>query len=409
MRILIVNSRHYYGGGDSNYAFNLAGLLRENGHDVFFFAMHSENNLPDPNSDLFVSHIDFRALNQRKSPRAALQVLERSIYSQEARARFAQLLDRVNPDIIHLHNIHAHITPSIVLVTRKRSLPVVWTLHDYKLVCPNSHFLVDQGMKICEACRGSRFWYAAVKKCKKGSLLASGMASLEAYVHQFLAIRENVDAFLCPSNFLRTKLLENGFNEKKTHHLPLFIPDEKFQFTPKDNGYILFLGKLEPLKGVYPLLEAARLAADVPVVLAGNAEEPILSQLDHLPPNVKYVGFQTGEALANLCGNARAIVLPSLWYENQPLSILEAFALGKPVIASQLGGMSELVGNNERGLLVEPGNSQQLAHALQKMVSTGEEITAMKQRAFSYAKQEHSSYEHYKKIIRVYSDISRTI
>ena len=403
MKILIVNTRHYRGGGDSNYAFNLAELLRERGHEAFFFAMQGESNLPDPNADLFVSRIDYRALNQRKNPVTVLRVLTRSIYSTEARRKFSKMLDRVKPDIVHLQNIHAHITPSVIFEAKRRGLPVVWTLHDYKLVCPNSHFLIDQTGEICEACRGGKFWQATRKRCKKGSLLASGMASLEAHAHQAMNVRGKVNAFLCPSSFLRGKLLESGFDESKTIHLPLFLPDAAFELTNDDRGYILFLGKLEPLKGILPLADAARKVPRVTVILAGRAEEPLKSQLPALlSSNVEYVGFKSGAELADLRRGARAFILPSLWYENQPLSILEAFALGKPVIASDAGGMRELVGQNERGLLTPMGDADALADAMAWMAGHPAEAHHLGEKAFQYARENHSANKHYESLLKIY-------
>ena len=405
MKVIIANTLHFREGGASNYCFHLADLLRSHHHEVCFFAMQDIDNLPDPNSDLFVSFINYRSLNQKKNIKNGLQVLSRAIYSTEARRKFSLLVDRVKPDIIHLQNIHAHITPSIILEAQKRGIPVVWTLHDYKLICPNSHFLIDQTSEICEACRGGNFWRATQKRCKKGSVLASGMASLEAYAHQLINIRQMVDAYLCPSNFLRQKLLENGYPLAKTHHLPLFLPAENFQHSEQDDGYLLFLGKLEPLKGIFPLVEAARLAPQVKLILAGRAEEAVLSQLGELPPNVKYVGFQSGRALDELRQKARAVVLPSIWYENQPLSILEAFALGKPVIASDLGGMSELVGNNERGLLVPPGNANELAIALKWTIENPLNAQAIGDRAYNYATNIHAPDVHYQKMVELYQSL----
>jgi len=381
-------------------------LLRANGHEVSFFAMQGLNNLPDPNSDLFVSYIDYRELNRRKNPVTAAQVMTRSIYSKEARQKFARMVERVKPDVVHLQNIHAHLTPSIIFEAKRRGLPTVWTLHDYKLVCPNSHFLIDQTGEICEACRGGQFWQAARKRCKKGSLLASGMASLEAYAHQMMNVRGKVDAFLCPSSFLRTKLLENGFDAAKTHHLPLFLPQDAFAYTPEDEGYLLFLAKLEPLKGIFPLLDAARRVPHVNVVLAGRVDEPLQSQLPTLlPSNVTYAGFKGGQELADLRRGARALVLPSLWYENQPLSILEAFALGKPVIASDLGGMRELVGENERGLLTAMGEPDALADAMNWMVDHPSDARVIGRRAFQYAKENHSPEKHYRQLMDIYQDV----
>lgn len=406
MHILLVNTRHYFGGGDSTYTFHLADLLRSHGHAVSFFAMQGPDNLPDANADLFVSHIDYRALNRRKSALSALKVLVRSVYSTEARARFSRLLDRVKPDLVHLQNIHAHITPSVIFEARRQGIPVVWTLHDYKLICPNSHFLVDQSNTICEACRGGRFWQAARQRCKKGSFLASSMASLEAYAHRAMHIGDHVDAFLCPSTFLRIKLHENGFQPLKTHHVPLFLPQDNFRQSPEDDGYLLFLGKLEPLKGIYPLIEAARLAPQVRVVLAGRAEEPLASHLaGMLPANVTYAGFQSGEALNQLKRRARAVVLPSLWYENQPFGILEAFAIGKPVIASDLGGMRELVGDNQRGLLVAMGDVGELVSAMTSLHGNPGRSRALGQSAFQYALETHSPAAHYGRLMDIYRDV----
>jgi glycosyltransferase involved in cell wall biosynthesis len=196
MKILIVNTRHFYGGGDSTYSFNLAELLSSHGHEVAFFAMQDKRNLPDPNADLFVSPIEFRELNQHKTLANGVKVLSRTIYSTEARRKFATLLDRFSPDIIHLQNFYFHITPSILFEARQRGLPAVWTLHDYGLACPNSHFLIDRTGQICEACRGGRFYQMLIKQCKKGSLLASGMAAFEAYCNRWMGVLKKVDAFL---------------------------------------------------------------------------------------------------------------------------------------------------------------------------------------------------------------------
>jgi glycosyltransferase involved in cell wall biosynthesis len=406
MKILIVNTRHYYGGGDSTYTFNLASLLKDHEHDVSFFAMQDVRNLPDPNSDLFANPIDFRSLNQSKSLANGWIVLHRSIYSREARAKFARLIDRVKPDIIHAQNLHGHLTPSILMEARARGLPVVWTLHDYKLVCPNSHFLIDSSGVICEACRGGRYYQAVLKRCKKNSLLASLMASLEAYIHQLMGIRELADLFLAPSAFLRNKLIENGFPTEKVVHLPLFLPEEKFEYIRRDEGYFLFLGKIDPIKGIKVLTDAARRTPEVRVLLAGREEDKQTSNLlANLPSNTRYLGMKSGKELKDLLRGALALVLPSLWYENQPFVILEAFAAGKPVIASRLGGMEELVVHQERGILTEDGNIDQLANAMKVMQKDPVLCKKMGINGFNYVRIVHSPMHHYDQLIAIYSQL----
>ena len=403
MRILLVNSFHFYGGGDSTYTFNLANLLRSKGHKVAFFAMQDKRNIPDSNSDLFVSHIDFKELDRNKNLLTGLRVMRRVIYSTEARKKFSQMLERFHPDIIHFQNIHAHITPSVIFEAKKHGLPVVWTLHDYKLVCPNSHFLIDKKGKICEACSRNLYYQAIFKRCKKDSLLASAMAAIEAYAHRIMGLRNIVDFFLTPSVFLRRKLIDRGFPLEKVKHLPLFLTGDMFHDVNEDEGYLLFLGKLDPIKGIYPLLKACQNEEKIHLALAGRAEAPLINKLPEiLPSNAKYVGIKHGDELRSLILRARAVILPSLWYENQPFSIIEAFAAGKPVIASDLGGMTELVKNSKGGLLVQPGNVQAIAEAMKWMATHGQQAKEMGQAAREYSMREHSAQEHYKRLMQIY-------
>lgn len=403
IKVLIVNTRHRYGGGDSTYAFNLAELLRAHGHGVAFFAMRDPQNIPDPNEDLFVSHIDFRELNRNKGLLAGLRVLKRAVYSSEARIKFRQLVERFRPDIIHLHNIHAHITPSVIFEASAQRLPIVWTLHDYKLVCPNSHYLIDTTGEICEACGSNLFYHAALKRCKKGSLLASAMAAVEAYAQHFLRIKSRVDLFLCPSLFLRDKVISTGMAEDRVVHLPYFLPDAHFDVTPTDESYILFMSKLEPLKGIWPLLAACRQTPDIQLLLAGNLDETLSGKiLGFMPKNVRYIGLKKGKQLREVLQGARAVVLPSIWYENQPFSILEAAAAGKPIIASDLGGMKELVRHGETGFLVPPGDISGLSSAMLWMMKNPLKATEMGQSARAYAFQNHSAQVNYERLVEAY-------
>ncbi len=404
MKILMVNTRHFLGGGDSTYTFRLADLLARHGHQTAFFAMQDERNIPDANADLFVSHIDFRALNQNKSPAGAVKVITRTIYSTEARRKFRLLLERFQPDVIHLQTIHAHITPSVLFEAKQHHLPTVWTLHDGRLACPNTHFIIDRSGEICEACRGGHFYHAIFKRCKKNSLLGSAMASIETYAHRWMQVDKKIDAFLTPSLFLKRKLVESGICEKRLFHLPLFLPQENFWQGEAERGYLLFLGRLENIKGIDVLLEAARRAPGVPIIIAGRVEEPLASRLpDILPENATYVGLKQGEELDTLTREALAVVQPSICYENQPFSTLEAFAAGKPVIASDLGGIIELVKHEERGLLVRPGDPEALAGAMRRIRANPQMAKSMGKNARAYALENHSPERHYQALMEIYS------
>lgn len=407
MRVLLANTRHFRGGGDSTYVFNLADLLHRAGHDVAFFAMHDARNALDPNSDLFVSNIDFKDMNRNMNILNMLRVVLRVIYSLEAKRKFGRMLQRYKPDFVHLHSIHHHLTPSIIFESREKRIPIVWTLHDYKLICPNSHFMIDTSGEVCEACGRNSYYQAILRRCKKGSLLASTMACIETYVHRIIGVRNYVDMFIAPSSFLRNKLIEKGFPSTKVRHISHFIPDDMFIPSKNRKGnYLLFIGKLEPIKGIYQLLAASGIAREVPVMLAGHAEKSFLSKLGVLgPSSVKYVGVKQNIELRALIAESLGIIVPSLCYENQPFSILEAFACGKPVIASNLGGMAELVKNGERGILVPPGDAEALADAMKWLFNHPGEAVKMGIAAQTYALREHSAAVHYAKLMKVYQGI----
>lgn len=408
MRILLVNTRHFRSGGDSVFTLNLAELLRNHSHDVAFFAMEDSSNISDPNEDLFVPPIDFRYLNQKKSLGSAFKVLGRVIYYREARTRFSNLLDRVQPDIVHLQSIHGHISPSIIFEARKRKLPIVWTLHDYKLICPNTLFINDATGTVCEACGRNAYYQPVLRRCKKGSLLASSMAALEAYAHQLMQVRKQVDAFITPSQFLWNKLIDRGFNPLTVHHVPHFVPHmpEISEDQKHSPGYVLFLGRLEAIKGISVLIEASRLVPDISVIVAGPLNQEASGRLlNQFSKNAVYVGMKSGDELASLLRGASAVVLPSICYENQPMSILEAFSYGKPVVASDLGGMSELVANEERGLLFQPGSPNALADAMRRIMDYPEDSRKMGLNGRAFVLEHHTEKHHYELTMALYQQL----
>ncbi|MCX7994759.1 MAG: glycosyltransferase family 4 protein [candidate division WOR-3 bacterium] len=403
MRVTLVNTYHFAGGGDCTYTYNLFKLLQEKKHDVSIFAMKYKEDLEDPNVDLFVSNIDYHELNQRKNLLTGLTVMYRSVYSLEARKKFRKLLIRAKTDIIHLNSIHHHITPSIIFEAEKLKLPVVWTLHDFKLLCPNTHFLVDNAETVCEACKSNRYYKSFIKRCKKNSYLASMIITLEAYIHRILGVRNKVDYFISPSLFLKEKLLEYGFDKKKVLHIPHFIPKHYFKKSIDSSNYFLYLGRLSKIKGIDILIEACRTNPDFQLIIAGDGNKEYKNTLlANLPPNVKYVGPQSREKIHGLISKAKAVILPSLCYENQPFCILEAFAHAKPTIASNLGGIAELVGINERGILVPPGDSKALADAMLWILTNESKARELGENAYNYALQEHSEEIHYTRLYTVY-------
>jgi glycosyltransferase involved in cell wall biosynthesis len=403
MKILLVNTYHYLRGGDCTYTFALADLLKSHGHKVKFFGMKHPKNLPSTEEKYFLEYIDYVELNKNKSLANSLKVLTRSIYYKHARTKIGELIKNYKPDIVHLQNIHAHITPSILFEIKKNNIPIVWTLHDYKLVCPNSHYLIDKTGGICEACKSGSYYQPILKRCKKDSIMASLAISLEAYTHRLLGVRNIVDTFLTPSDFLRKKLTQYGFRSEKVMHLPLFLAESYFNKSSENSVYLLFLGRVDYIKGIIPLLIAMKKINNVKLKIVGGISERTNKEFyENISPSVEYLGAKYGEELHQLRKNALAFMVPSLCYENSPFSILEAFASGKPVIASDLGGMKDLVDDGVRGYLVHPGNVDELAQAMKKMVEKKAKTMEMGKNAYQYAKENHSAEKHYTKLIEIY-------
>jgi glycosyltransferase involved in cell wall biosynthesis len=257
VKVLFVNTYHYRRAGAEVHALDLADQLRREGHEVRFFAMQHPENLESPDAEFWVPEIDFRAMNSHRNPGNALHVLSRAIYSVGARKALARMLSTWHPDVAHLHNVHAHLTPSVVDELKSHEIPVVWTLHDYKLLCPNTTFVSHD--EICERCRGARFWQCTIHTCKKNSLAASLVASIEAETHRLLRLPSRVDAFIAPSEFLRQKFIEFGWPADKIVHMPNFN-SQPLATTVKmpAERRVLYAGQLVPTKGVMTLLEAVQ-------------------------------------------------------------------------------------------------------------------------------------------------------
>lgn len=369
MRILLCSNFYYRRGGDCTYLLALQALLEKHGHETAVFSMRHPQNLPCPQEEYFVDFLDYAELNRRKNPLNAVRVLGRSIWSRQARQNVARLIADWNPDIAHFQNIHAYLTPSILGPLEAAGVPVVWTLHDYKLICPNDNFLSNG--RICEECKGGRFWRCAKNRCKKGSRAASAVAALEAYVHRQLKLPDRIGALVAPSEFLRSKFIEFGWPAERIHALPNFLPELPPARSPGNGGYGLYLGTLLPTKGVGVLLEAlARLPGGKLHVLGDGAERARLEARAREPDlagRVQFTGFLRGADLERELAGADYAVMPSVWYENGPYAAMEIMARGLPLAAAAIGGIPELVRHEETGLLFPPGDAAGLAFQLARL------------------------------------------
>ena len=375
MRILHVNKFLYRRGGAESYMLDLAEAQRATGHEVSFFAMEHPDNQPDANDDLFPSRMELNPPPEGlvARVRTAGQILHRP----DARAGMEKVLERVRPDVVHLHNIYHQLSPSILKPISRRGVASVMTLHDYKLVCP-TYQMLDHG-EICEACLPGKFGQAVRRRCNGGSLFGSALSSLELTLHSRLGSYDGIDTLLCPSDFLRQKMVQGGIAAERLVHLTNFCDLSSIEAATAPGAGVLYAGRLSTEKGVDVLVDALpHLPSGMPVTVAGDGpeREALEKQAADLgvSDRIDFLGrIPAGDLHARMRA-AAVLVVPSRWYENQPMTVLEAYGCGRPVVASALGGLPELVEEGVTGALVPHNDPRALAQALTRLA--GDPTTA---------------------------------
>ena len=362
MKILMVNKFLYPRGGSESYMLYLAEHLKKIGHEVQFFGMYDEKNAVGNSKGFYTQNMDFHSKGI-----ARFLYPFKIIYSFEAKKKIMHVIDEFKPDIVHMNNINFQLTPSIIYGIKKKGISLVQTVHDYQMICPN-HLLYNFDKNIpCEKCVKGSHMHCIKNRCIHGSLVKSIIGVIEAKFYSLLKTYKKVDLFVCPSNFLENKLLSaKGYYEGKTKTIHNFINKEKFSNNGrKEDSYIIFVGRLSKEKGIENIAGAAKLIPEYDFVVAGSGpDEDMLKDI----PNVRLAGFLTGDKLTELMGNAKVLLLPSVCYENCPLSILEAHSLGVPVVTMNSGGMAELVKDGVTGTLVDEATPEGIALKLKETI-----------------------------------------
>jgi glycosyltransferase involved in cell wall biosynthesis len=359
----LANKFFFRKGGCEAVLFQERDFLIGAGFDVIDFSMHDTRNLPSPYSKYFVGE---QAYDTPLALGAQAHSALKLIHSPEAVRKFGRLIDRTRPDIVHCHNVYHQLTPSIIGAAKRRGVPVVLTLHDYKPICPTYTRL--QHGKVCSDCIDGQFRNVVKHRCADGSLAKSLLLFAEARVQSLLRSYEQVDLFVAPSQFMRESVTRHRLPKDRVQVIYNGIDCRSVQPSLEDQGYALFLGRLSPEKGIETLLAAhARLAEKMPLVIAGTG--PLEQKLRSTYPHASYLGHVSGTTLQSTIRGASLIVVPSEWYENCPMSVLEAMAEAKPVVASNIGGIPELVINENTGLLFEPGDPDGLSACLARLTA----------------------------------------
>mgnify|MGYP003204554822 FL=1 len=441
MRILLVNKYFYRKGGAETYFFALAEGLRALGHEVAFFSMQHPNNESSYWSKYFVSEKDYVG---DISAFKKVQEASTLIYSFEARRKFEALLEEFKPDVIHMNNVHRQLTLSILDAPylKKHHVPVVYTAHDYILVCP-AYTMVNGHGEVCDACLDKHFMHAVKNVCVKGSRTKSALATMEAEFLKFHHAYSKIDLIIAPSQFMKSKLDEGGFASKIVA-MQNFLTDSQIamgarvanthKFEDAQAGarpYFLFFGRLSKEKGIFTLVKAFLQAAglgkgagsetgagaghnevlpdtwDLHIVGDGPEREAIERLIASAGPQaesrIHLLGYKNGEDLQREVGNARFSVLSSEWRENMPYSGLESLAAQTPIIGARIGGIPELVVEGETGFAFKSGNVDDLTKTFLKASLVNEiNYQSMQQACAKYVDKRCLQDRYIKQLLDIY-------
>ena len=400
MKILMVNKFYYIKGGSETYYFELKRLLESKGHTVIDFSMQDEKNFVSPYSNYFVENVDY---NNKEGIFSRIKAAADIIYSFESKRKFERLVNEVKPDCIHLHIFQHQISPSILDVIKKYHIPTIYTAHDLKMLCPN-YKMMHHG-KLCEQCRGGKYFYCVLNKCVKDSYLKSCVNVVEGYVHRWRHSYDAINVIITPSLFYKKIFEKFGINCNIVIHIPNFIDFNKheIEFSEDRENYYLYYGRLSKEKGIMTLIKAVEnLNVQLKIAGTGPLEEDVRQYVaDKKISNIMFLGFKTGKDLSNIVGNAKAIILPSEWYENGPYSAIEALQLGRPIIGADIGGIPELIDNN--GYLFKPGNIDSLKDAILKLEKLdNEQYGVFKDNSLNLFEKNYTNEKHYRLLKEAY-------
>ena len=398
MRILLVNKFHYLKGGSEKYYFELANLLREKGHQIAFFSMRNEKNVETGEKEYFVNEIDLNTGSKLK----ALDV----IYSKENKKKMTEALEDFKPDIVHVNNFQRQLSESIIEAVNERKIPVIYTAHDVQAICP-AITMLDSNKEICELCKNGKYLNCIKKKCIKDSGLKSILGAIEGQYYRIKKVYNKKIAYIItPSEFYRQKLIEDGIKENKIEAIHNYIDVNQYNLQTDDQGYALYIGRLSKEKGILNLIEAFSNLKNEKLYIAGDGPEreriENIIKDGHLEKNILLLGYLKQDQVKEYLRKARFVVVPSIWYENCPYSILETQAIGKPVIGANIAGIPELVQDKVNGLTYQYDDIKGLEEKMKILFENRLLAEEYGKKAREIAIKEYSKDAYYNQIIKIY-------
>jgi len=402
-RLLSLNTYYYRRGGSDVVFLEHDAMFRARGWDTAVMTMHHPKNEPSPWSRFFADEIEF---GHEYGMMDKLAMAGKVIYSGEAKRKISALLDAFPADVAHAHCIYHHLSPSVLVELKRRGIPTVLTSHDLKLACPSYKMVNRTG--ICERCKGGNLLNVIRYRCVRDSLPVSALIALESGIHKFFGLyQKNLDRVVAPSHFMRNKLIEWGWSPQQIVYIPNYVHVERLSPSYAPGDYFVYFGRLQLDKGVATVVRAAiQAGVNLHVVGAGPDETFVKQIAVGYEDRVIFHGYQQGESLWAIVGQARASILASEIYENASMSVLEAYACGKPVIGARIGGIPEMMREGETGVLFESGNVAELAGVLRRFADMPDSAVAeMGKAARDYVSRTFTAERYLNEMLALYASL----
>ena len=397
MKILLLNKYWYRRGGADHYAIWLADELVRRGHEVRVFSVLHPQNIAD-HHPVCISGVETERLRLLDAPRT----VGRMFWSFEAQEKLRALLQVWHPDVAHVHNIYTQMSPSVLPVLKKAGVPIVAHVHDYALLSANYSLFDRHGID-----RVGSFWSVVARRGVKDSYVASAIAAVAFAFHRAIGVYEkNIDRLIFPSRFVQDLFKHKGWHGARGVVIPYVVDLKGEDKKPhEDNGTMVFAGRLHKIKGVEILIEAAR-RTGIPVEIIGDGpERKALQRQAGAMTNVQFLGALDNAAMLQHMRQARAVVVPSVWWEPFGMVALEPQGLGTPVIASNTGGLANVIVHGQTGFLVPPNDVDALAAAMRRLYDDPQEAARMGMLGRRRFETQYSIEEHMRRVLDVYAQV----
>jgi glycosyltransferase involved in cell wall biosynthesis len=390
MRVLIVHGAYQQFGGEDSVVRAERELLERHGDEVMLYSRHNDET---------------KSFNSFQK----VAFFPQTVYSWKSSGEISDVVHSFKPDVAFVHNVYPLLSPSVYHKLHSLGVPAVQVLHNFRPFCPNG-FYYTQG-QICEACRGGNYLNAIRKKCYKDSYIFSGLYALTLGSNRLAGMIDKVSGFICLTEFFKIKMQEAGVPDSKLFVRPNFVYAPPLSGASDAGKYAMYMGRLSPEKGCWTLIHAFEQLPQIPLKILGTG--PLEQELkDYVTEkaigNIQVLGFKSGDEKWQLLRNALCLVVPSEWYENFPVTVLEAFMAAKPVVAARMGGLPFIVEDGKAGLLFDSGNVEQLAKQIQRLAEDPAGAVRMGARGRSLSETKYGPEQGYSNLMNIFSQVQIT-